>query len=135
MTVTSYVPGEIRLFGAGAPSSADISTLCVRANQYVVNVSFSGDVAYTYSSNSGDTGPSERRNHESTKTVPIGMCMGEKVWIKVKGGAALCRIESAPEALARADGAVEILLARLELAETKQKLAEALLAADRKEGT
>ena len=118
MSVTPYIPGEIRLFGAGAPPSADISTPCVRAGRDITSVSFHETSATTYGINSGDTGPARSANHEPVKLLTIGLCMGEKAWVKLANGtAALCRIESAPEAMARADAAIELSRMKLALAE------------------
>lgn len=125
MSVSPYTPGKIKLFGAGAPDEADISTPCVRASRDITGVSFQATSATTYGVNSGDTGDARPANHEPVKLLTLGLCMGDKVWVRLATGmATLCRVESAPEALARADVALALLAGKLELAETKRELAE-----------
>ncbi len=128
MSPIGYVPGCIRVIVGGAIHNLPAETLCMPTQQYIVGASFESDGVYTYGDNaSSDYGPNEIKNRTPCSAMSIVGCMGREAYVLLPNSTSKrgvrCRVESAGEALARADNAITMLEAALELAKVKCQLA------------
>lgn len=129
MSTGGYILGCIRVIVGGAIRDLPADTLCVLKTPYIVGASFEVGGVYTYGDNSSsDYGPNEIRGYSPILPMSIIGCMGQDVYVLLPNNDTVtrgvrCRVESAAEAFSRADIAITMLQAKLELAEMKCLLA------------